>query len=367
LARGRLAVLDELDPERPRRDLGPYFGFTGEAVAGDPRRGLLYVTALEGIARCPWQAFLARALRIEAPPDPLEALPGADARLLGSVVHAVLEGVVVDAGAGCRDDLAGAAARSPVAVDWPAPDALRRRALAAAEQVLREEGIALGGLARVLADQALPYLEAARERAFAPSGEATVLAAEVHGRWERGGGARAIGFRADRVDAVDDGLLLTDYKTGRPISGGKTDDTRRRHLVAAVARGASLQASVYARAAGAGGRGRFLFLGPDVPPDAAEYTVGAGDEEIDAAFAASLAAVEAGWQAGALFPRLVEGDLHTENAACRSCMLTTACLRGDSGARQRLVRWVQEPGGSGGAEAAFRALWQLFPVPGGAR
>jgi hypothetical protein len=70
-ARGRLAVLDEFDP--PRREsasLGPYFGFAGAlAGTGDPRRAPLYVTTVEKMARCSWQAFLSNVLRLEAPPD----------------------------------------------------------------------------------------------------------------------------------------------------------------------------------------------------------------------------------------------------------------------------------------------------------
>ena len=67
-----------------RRGSGPYFGFVGpQRAANDPRAARLYVTTLERLSRCGWQTFLERLLRLEAPPDAGGALPGIDARLLG--------------------------------------------------------------------------------------------------------------------------------------------------------------------------------------------------------------------------------------------------------------------------------------------
>src|SRR5207244_12259578 len=93
LALARLAVLRELDPrDAHRHELGPFLGAVGPARGAlDPRRLAPSVTQLEGIARCPWQAFLSRLLGLEPTPDAQGALPAArDRRRLGNVVHGVL-------------------------------------------------------------------------------------------------------------------------------------------------------------------------------------------------------------------------------------------------------------------------------------
>jgi hypothetical protein len=164
-ARARLAVLEEFDPIPVRHAApGPYFGFTGAlGGVGDPRRAPLYVTTVEKMARCSWQAFLSTLLRLEAPPDPLAALPGSDPRLLGTVVHRTLEQVVRAIVADGPRSLAEAREREPVAVSWPGADALDAMLRAVARSVLDDEGIALRGLERVLAEQARPLLERARE------------------------------------------------------------------------------------------------------------------------------------------------------------------------------------------------------------
>ena len=73
LAAARLGILDAQG--RARRDassLGPYLGTVGAPSSDvDPRNGRLYVTSLEGVTRCPWQAFLRRVLRVEPVPEPL--------------------------------------------------------------------------------------------------------------------------------------------------------------------------------------------------------------------------------------------------------------------------------------------------------
>ena len=67
------AVLAELEPSGELgAAAGPYLGFVGETSAQtDPRRGQVFVTTLEGLARCPWRAFVTRLLRVEPAPDAL--------------------------------------------------------------------------------------------------------------------------------------------------------------------------------------------------------------------------------------------------------------------------------------------------------
>ncbi|MGE4605828.1 MAG: hypothetical protein AAEJ52_03700, partial [Myxococcota bacterium] len=99
LADSRVAVLTELrafetasqQTHRAAR-LGPYFGFIGPAVdKAEPRRAPLFITAAEQIAACPWQAFVSRLLRVEPVPDACAELPSADPRLVGDLVHDVLQ------------------------------------------------------------------------------------------------------------------------------------------------------------------------------------------------------------------------------------------------------------------------------------
>jgi hypothetical protein len=381
--RGRLAVLAEFDSRRRgEASLGPYFGFTGApTAAADPRHAAFYVTTVEGMARCPWQTFLSKLLRLEAPPDPLEALPGSDPRLLGMVVHRCLERIASDAVGASPASLDEARGRPGVPVPWP--DAARLDALLhdAARGALDDEGIALRGLERVLALQAQPLLERARDLDWPDAGApVNVLGVELEGAIVREvarGERRELRFRADRVDAADGDLVLTDYKTGKPISDAARPETRARHLLRAVAEGRHLQAVVYALAAGAaGGTGRFLFLKPELRMDAAASVVRADCEDVVAAFESALGAVASAWDAGAFFPRLLDKDLEKENPDCERCELAEACLRGDTGWRQRFAHWVEAARGgaaeaAGADERALLAVWSLRGVtatrPSGAR
>ncbi len=374
-ARGRLAVLDELDPRgtpagRARaRELGPYFGFVGPVLtAADPRRRGLAVTAAEQAAACPWQAFLRRLLQLETSPDALAPPPGLDRAIVGTAVHRVLEAIVRAAIPGAPESLAAALAGPPAAVAWPEPAALQALAGEVCARLARESGLALPGFDRVLARQAAPLLDAARRLAWPASGVATVAGVEVTGELALPGpaGDQPLAFRVDRVDLADGCAVLTDFKTGAPISEGKKEATRRRHLLREVRRGSALQAVAYALAGGRGAEGRYLFLRPDVETEAAVAAVAEDDAEFAAAFAAATSAVAAAWERGAFFPRLEEPDGGDEPRRCSSCEVRDACLRGDSGARRRLASWAAAHTGAerlADAEAALLAVWRLHTKP----
>jgi len=386
IAAARLAVLDEIDPDRRtpegravRQRLGPWFGFVGSlagtaappAVA-DPRRGDLWVTHLEGMAACPWQTFLTRLLRLEPTPDPLEALPGVDALLLGNLVHAVLERIVLAAAPPGwqeegEDGRGGWAERPPVLVAWPAADELERLLRAEAVRVVEEEGISLPGLARALAERARPFLVVTGQAEW---GEPLpVVGVEVFGEVEVedagdvGRLARRVRFKADRIDRLaGDGLQLTDYKTGRPISTAKTEKKRAEHFLKGVRSGNRLQAVAYRLAGGPAARGRYLYLKPEL--EEREFAVGPGspgESELERAFRAATGAVLGAWQAGTFFPRVVDLAGRAEPPRCNFCSVAEACLRGDSGARGRLFDWASGPGAATGepTAAAFHAVWRL--------
>jgi RecB family exonuclease len=391
LAAARLAVLDEVDPDlttpegrRTRRRLGPYLGFIGAldaAPGADPRRSALYVTALERMAACPWQVFLERLLRLEPTPDPVQSLPDVNALLLGNAVHKVLETLVEDAlGDGAPKTLEEAGARGVSPAAWPPADELKSRLRDVAEALVVEEGIALAGMARVLERRAIHCLAEAAATDWR-AGSVPAIGAEVVGAIEvadAAGRPRRLAFKADRADARARGLVLTDYKTGRPISTAKTDTYRRRHLLAEIAAGRKLQAAAYALAEGAAA-GRYLFLKPGLAADAREFQVTAADREAAAAFAAAARAALAAWDAGSFFPRVVLPDENKEPPTCRWCAVAEACVRGDSGARLRLFEWANRQAGDddgdgaepdaattaerSGAEEALLSVWELARRP----
>jgi hypothetical protein len=376
LAEARLAVVRELDRGAWGAPLlGPYFGFVGPARrAEDLRNAPLAVTTLEKFARCPWRCFVEQMLRIERVPDPLEALPGLDPLRLGSAVHRALEQLARGGKASAEGPVRLEEVREsePRAVAWPG----ERRALEilreACREILRDEGLdALPGLADLLERSAWPVLERARQLEWpTPDVELAVLGVEVEGDLELLDPTlpeqrRRIGFRADRVDLGERGLVLTDYKTGKPLSTAVKEATRRSHFLDAVRRGDRLQALAYARAAGVR-EGRYLYLGPESEDDCARYRVEASDPEFGAAFDDCLRVVLCALDGGAFLPRMVEA--RGERLPCERCQVAEACLSSDSGAVARLRHWLEaasaSPSRLGQAEGAALAVWGLYRKPG---
>ncbi len=354
LAAARRAILSELDrAPGPSEPLGPLLGFVGPRRAQGPRAQDLPVTTLEHLARCPWQAFLARALALRAAVDPLADLPDLEAAIVGEVAHAVLADLAPVQGKA----LAAVRDADGESVDWPTPAGLLTRARAAAKHVLLERGHLTHGLDRLVAARALVLLEAARAVDAALPG-LRVSAAEVRGEIEWDGG-RTITFRADRLEVGAGDLQLTDWKSGKVFKGGKKESTRTKHHRAGIAAGTHLQAMIYAQAVGTG---RYVALAPRIA-DVEErvYPIQADDPEAAAALRGALDALFAAWDGGALFPRFFQGNLRTPNPACKHCEIDLACLRGDSGARLRLARFLRSPRAAraGSEEALARAVWSL--------
>jgi hypothetical protein len=126
----------------------------------------------------------------------------------------------------------------------------------------------------------------------------------------------------------------------------KKAEVRRLKHLENVARGSNLQSVAYAIAASAvsghGAEGRFVHLGTDLEGDARVFSSRSDDEEFTEAFGDTAARVLEAWDRGSFFPRLVEGERRTEPRLCEFCDVKDACVRGDSGARGRLVRWVDD-------------------------
>ena len=338
----RELAADPRDAAR-RESLGPYFGFVAtRAAESDLRREPLSVTTLESLARCGWRTFLERLLKLSPPPVGADEIPSIPAHLVGLTVHQVLERLAPRPIVG--GTVAEALARPPVPVSWPADDELEEWVAAAAADALRKECIDVVLFARPLALAAGEILEEVRALDWA-GGARPLLAVEVQGsaRLHLGSGRRELRFRADRCERQlpDESILLTDYKTGKPLSESKGLDSRRRALAKAVARGESLQLPAYVLAGGEHGlpfSGRLLYAKPGIALNARDARLESGDEIVARAPWEELYAA---WDAGAFLPRLLEADLSKPWSGCDRCEVRVACVQGDSGARLRLARWME--------------------------
>jgi hypothetical protein len=374
LATARLAVLEEMDPDlrtsegrAARHRLGPYFGFVGKLAGGEegePRQRSLYVTQLENLAACPWQLFLVRLLRIEPTPDPLGALPSVDPVLLGNTVHGVLERIARPPGR--ERPRGGVRHLDPIAIVWPDGREVEQWLYEESVRLLEEEGVFLPGLARALAERARPMLETARDMDWT-AGAVPVLATEVEGELDVGdtpGPLRHVLFQADRVDKAGGLVIWTDYKTGRPIATARRPEYRRRQFLERVRRGTNLQAVAYLLGSEGESKGRYLYLRPGLDDGERELAVTNADEDFIQAFAAASEAVLAAWESGSFFPRVVELDGRKEPPRCGFCSVAEACLRNDSGARQRLHEWTgQGIEALGPEEGALVRVWRLGAKP----
>jgi RecB family exonuclease len=374
LAAARLAVLDEFDPSAGHaRVLGPYFGFAGAIRdGGDPRHGPVYVTALESLARCPWRYFVEKLLRIEATPDPLDCLPELDPLAIGSATHSVLEAIGAnDPGVLVRSDLSEAIGVQGAALSWPDRATLEAIIRKVVANQLAETGRPWPGLESVLCERVMPLLERARLQDWEAKTAAgtKVLGVEIEEVVEvtdAAGKKRSIAFRADRVDRVEHGnfgLVLTDYKTGKLLSDAKRESTRYKHLIERVRAGTHLQAAAYACILRAKAEyGRYLYLHEESEPGCADVRVDPADEVVRDAFTASLADLFESRDCGSFVPRLIEGRGDEEPGACKHCAVAEACLRGDTGASQRLARWL-ETSASEATHSAEQSLVRVFDLP----
>ena len=369
-ARHRILVEFDTDPTtadglRRALELGPYFGFVAPESAG----AAVSATTLEAQARCAWQSFLTKTLRLEPTPDPLGALPGIDALLLGSAVHDALarlfaEGHAETERASLADRIAGPG--RPLA--WPEASQVSRAATDSAERALAVAGLAGRGLERPLARQIERRLEIARAL-DADSPGADLLGVEVDGQLQLpdgAGGSIAVRFRADRLQREAERLVAVDFKTGKVPPGldSVRPDKRREHLLAAVGSGARLQAALYALAlAPPPAEGRYSYLSPE--DDAPARAIGiAADDDVSATLGAAIATLVGARRLGLHPPRLLEPKLDREYKGCEFCAVAEACVRGDSGYRLRLERWhTRELERSASRSERGEALWRLWRLP----
>lgn len=377
LARVRLAILDEVDPAQNTPEglarwtaLGPFLGQVGSLVgAADPRRRDFSANSLEGLATCPWRTFLTSYLGLKDLADPGAEIPQVDARITGTLVHQVLEDLVCERGLERQGTLTQVLGRTKgVRLAPPSEQRLAEACLLAAEQLVLREGLVLPGLAELLQRRAMAFLQ----QAFAegplpppwdgegtePAGEdsAAIVGVEVAGVAEVAG--HRIGFRADRVDRAGDDLLFVDYKSGKPLSEAAGKGTRDKAYFEAVSQGTKLQAAIYSAALGpVRSTGSYLFLKPDINPLARRVQHDPSDPTLVAALESTVSVLARGLHEGQLFPRLVGPKGQKEPPACGRCSVSSACVRGDSSARGRLIR--HSAARVADQDSLFTELWQL--------
>jgi len=391
VATARLAALSEWDPPPglgARRPLapGPFLGFIGPPPdARDPRRARkLFVTTLEGLARCPWQSFLTGILRLGPLPDPLSGPPRLEASHVGTLVHRILQSLVEeearDASGHTLEEFATGAVGRGTALVWPDADELAGHLRREAERLLFGEGVDYPGMVQVLSSTAHRHLDVARLLDARESMIPQAVEAEIYGAVAlevSEAPNRRLHFKADRAERLDDSLRLTDFKTGRPPGASKTVAAKRKALLAQLATGQLLQAASYARAAadaltdrgpggdGQGAGGRYLYLRPDLELEKLEYPVAADDAQLFEIFDAVTRTLLAQWEAGVLFPRLERHGTEEEPSACDYCDVKEACARGDSGVRRRLRQWIAEredtesPAPESDIDQLLVAAWRL--------
>ncbi len=360
VAKAQVASLGEFDTRAMTP--GPYLGAVGAPVGDDPRQRPLYVSFAEQYLRCPWKSFLERHLGVEPLPDPLEAVPQADQRIVGNLVHAVLERIVQRSVPSGSRTVAHALTAAPSLLPWPEPDVLTALVAHEAATMLADEGVRMPGLAELLARRVRPMIDEAQHIDWRQGPPAT-LGAEVEGSFMIDG--REVRFRADRADRRAPDLVLTDYKTGSPLAHQKGVEARHTAYVKEVAKGNSLQAAAYAASA-PGAVGRLVYLRPELAPELKSLEIWDTDPEAREALEGALRAALAGVAEGVFFPRLSEPDDDKEPRTCGSCEVREACLHGDSTARGRLraratmLRTAEQAGAAlSPADAAQNVVWWL--------
>ncbi len=299
----------------------------------------LYVTAMEGLLRCPWRFYVERILRARPREQSPGALPGLDPRLVGNCVHRALEAIGVRSGVAADAELESLSAEDARKVAWPVDAELDALLLEVATACSGEAGVLLPGFARALAERTRRHLARIREIDTA-EGDAPWLAVETYGdvALEDAPGGR-VRFRADRIQRDGERFTLTDIKTGRPPKPP------------------ALQAAAYALAPEGPATGRYLMSRPEASPDRAITSLDGADSATRALLEDAASAALAVWRQGSFFPRLTTPE-GREPDACRLCDVAAACNRSGDRERRALLERIERVTSDDASQDWFRA-WEL--------
>ncbi len=327
------AVLDDFNGEGP----SPFLGWVGTASNDSSHRNRpLYVTRLEGYARCPWQIYIRDIVKVRLRQDPDLIAPDLPPLAVGILAHDLLKDIAIKSGiaSGRWHD---AVDSWPKALSWPDDEQLEELAIEAAHVFAAEAGVLLPGYAETLAQAVTTTL--VRAKTVDLESQAQVVAVEVEGIAKTAD--RNISFRADRLEIHDGVLLATDYKTGSRALSGRPS-TR-------VERAQWLQLPAYL--IGGAQRARLLFIGDREHPHGAEVGASGADTQLLDQFVELTSMLIRNWEGGNFFPR-VTTQSGSRPRACTWCDFAEACSERDPFARDRIKQAAESDPDSGD-------LWRL--------
>ncbi len=321
--RGRLATMLAV----PGPEVGPYAGELGALHRARP--AAMSASALEILARCPFQYFARRVLGIE--PDRVgEDDP--DARQRGTVAHACFEAAVnalreaglVPYDPARSDEAMEVARKAAIAVATPRFATLPIDAHVAA--LARDDTVErVVAVVRALYEEGDGYSPESVEQAFGPKGPWPAVVV----------GGVALRGQIDLVERKGDALRVTDLKSGRRAGLEKK-------LAPDRLGGSELQLPIYAAAAAQALNARavdarYLSLRDGAPTrsiaDKRASTRGAwkndprSDEDIFAVHTEDGRATALGGRIGDLVDRVAAGDFEVrpEKGACQYCEFAALC------------------------------------------
>lgn len=342
----RLRVVREMAPNLATKEgrnrsqsTGPYQGWVGELSHPlDPRHQTLHVSTLENMAKCPWQTWLKRMLRIEATPETTRAPPDIPSNVVGLTVHHALELLVLEG----HPELKGRDIRGlppTISVGSPSVAALSRALQESALHVGRDNGLTSPASRKLLEEWSRPFVETCIALDWPQSNSVLhILGTEISGQFpisDIDGKESIVFFRADRAETIAEKPVLTDYKTGNPKDVGKTEANQRKKIEMFIREGTLLQGMGYAHMF-VDSQGRYSYLKPNLDPRMQSLAMDRGETDLVDAFKDSTQILATAMQKGIFFPR-VEMWNGKPGKACEYCDVSEACMRGDSGRRARFV------------------------------
>lgn len=323
--------------------IGPYLGQIGSSkLKSDPRNRSLYITTVEKLARCPWQYYLRRFLK-------LNDLPGEksfyliDPKMLGNCVHDSLARLL---GKG-RDRK-------------PQKSEIEGVVGEVSAELCKREKLNLKGLVYILQQKTIPYINRAIELSFSYESDDAFEIVEAESErtveyFDESNTKREIKFRVDRVDRVGDKERLIDYKTGSAPDFKKTEKAKMEQVIKGIKRGERLQGALYASTKDAK-KGCYYYLDPKIDDQQARYCVDSSLDMLNDVLPKTLAWLTTLWDKGLFIPRLEEKE--KEPNACSYCDVAAACWRNDSSVRGRLREIANgDPFKQSDIELLFKKIW----------
>ncbi len=329
LSAASIAVLDEYNRDGP----SPYLGWIGPSEdAGDRRNRTVYVTRLEGYARCPWQTYLRNFLKLRQRQDPDLVAPDLPPLAVGAVVHDLLKDIAIADGVP-SGPWRRVAENQPQAMTWPDQDVLQEMVVQAAHNYTNRQGVRLPGYAETLAHAVAATLQRAQAADLQTKTQVVAVESEGVAQFDR----QTVAFRVDRLEMRDGALLATDFKTGSRAQTGRP--------ATQIGKAQWLQLPTYLL--GGAEQAQLLFIGDRDHPQGLEVGLGLDDTKAVETFRELAATLSQGWRQGRFFPRVLTHS-GSRPRTCTWCEFAEACSERDPFARNRVKEAVEADGPANG-------------------